>query len=73
MRGVKNAFINEAPKNAVLRHCQRSVTYPMIGLTMMLKIGMNVKMIPMISTGMPRCLAMVGRNGFIGDIPEIIN
>lgn len=47
--------------------------YPVIGLTIMLKIGINVKIIPIIIIGIPRCLAIVGKNGFIGPIPETMN
>lgn len=71
MSGVKNAFNSEAPKNTCLRQHQRSVMYPVIGLATILKIGINVKIIPITSTGIPRCLAIVGKNGFIGAIPEI--
>jgi hypothetical protein len=49
------------------------VIYPVVGLTMMFKIGINVKMIPMTIIGIPRCLAIVGKNGFIGPIPETLN
>jgi len=45
--------------------------YPVIGLAIILKIGINVNTIPITSTGIPRCLAIVGKNGFIGAIPEI--
>lgn len=45
--------------------------YPVIGLATIFKIGIHVKIIPITSTGIPRCLAIVGKNGFIGAIPEI--
>lgn len=71
MSRLKNAFNSEAPINTCLRQRQRSVMYPVAGLTTILKIGINVKIIPMTSIGIPRCLAIVGKNRFIGAIPEI--
>jgi len=71
MSGVKNAFNSEAPKNTRFRQRQRSVIYPVTGLATILKIGINEKTIPITSTGIPRCLAIVGKNGLIGAVPEI--
>lgn len=70
--GVMIAFNSIEPKNTCLRQCQRSVTYPLNGLITILKIGIIVQIIPMTSIGIPRCLAIVGKNIFIGAIPEII-
>lgn len=72
MSKVTNAFINDALKNTCLRQRHRSVTYPVIGLAIILKMGINVKIIPIMNTGIPRCLAIVGKNGFNGAIPEKI-
>lgn len=69
--GVIRAFNSVELKNTCLRQFQRSVTYPVNGLITILKIGIIVQIIPMTITGIPRCLAIVGKNIFIGAIPEI--
>lgn len=67
--GVTIPLRRIAPRNTERRHFHLSVTYPVRGLTTMFSSNNHVKMLPTTDGEYPLSLAIVDRNGLMGEFP----